>query len=497
MSNKRPIFALVLLLVGLLWSARPGTPPVAAQIQHGWSPPYQLSTDGRKATEAALVADQFGFVHAFWAETMDNNRDILQYARFDGTAWTAPVDLFVGNPFQPVKSISPVVDEQGTLHLMWISGQSGPFRYAYAPAHDALAAPKWTHVPAILQQGSQLGLSVGPDGSLRLLFQVTESGSSTPAGLYSMVSTDGANNWSAPVWIDPDIPPGMVPRLFSWDQDADGIVHVAWYYIDLSVSNAGDWVRYTRSTDGGLTWDTPRTIAKNTTESAPLNPFAGVVLAASGREVHIVYAAGEFLYRHHTYSTDNGETWTVPRRFMGNLNGQAWDGLTVDGAGNVHFVGQIRFPMAIYHSAFVNGTWTTPETVYMLRINEAAPPNPELVQAHHTHPIIRAGNHLVITFADPPPQADRRLVVTERLLGEVGALEPQPTPTPVPLPSPTATTPPAEPTPEPTRQRIAAGPVLPAGGASNPADAIWMALLPVALILGLVFAVKLVGIGRR
>ena len=57
----------------------------------------------------------------------------------------------------------------------------------------------------------------------------------------------------------PEVRGGRV--RFSWDQDADGIVHVAWYYIDLSVSNAGDWVRYTRSTDGGLTWDTPRTIA--------------------------------------------------------------------------------------------------------------------------------------------------------------------------------------------------------------------------------------------
>ena len=57
MNDKRPLIALVLLLVGLLWSARPGTPPVAAQIQHGWSPPYQLSTDGRKATEASLVAE--------------------------------------------------------------------------------------------------------------------------------------------------------------------------------------------------------------------------------------------------------------------------------------------------------------------------------------------------------------------------------------------------------------------------------------------------------
>src|SRR5690606_20824339 len=141
----------------------------------------------------------------------------------------------------------------------------------------------------------------------------------------------------------------------------------------------------------------------------------------------------------------------------------------------------IRFPMAIYHSYFENGAWSAPEVVYMLRINEAADPNPELVQAHHTHPIIRAGNHLVITFADPPPQADRRLVVTERVLGNAAALEPRPTPTPAPLPSPTPTTPPAEPTAEPTRQPIPGGPLLPAGGAGSPADSIWMALVPVAL----------------
>ena len=71
------------------------------------------------------------------------------------------------------------------------------------------------------------------------------------------------------------------------------------------------------------------------------------------------------------------------------------------------------------------------------------------VHAHHTHPVVRAGNQLVLTFTDPPADPNRRLFAMYRTLDDIAPLETIPTPTPtatlIPPPSPT----PRQPTPMP------------------------------------------------
>ena len=58
--------------------------------------PYRLSSEAGKASEASLVADQYGYVHCFWTETLfENQHTIIQYARFDGGTWSAPNDIYI------------------------------------------------------------------------------------------------------------------------------------------------------------------------------------------------------------------------------------------------------------------------------------------------------------------------------------------------------------------------------------------------------------------
>ena len=65
------------------------------------------------------------------------------------------------------------------------------------------------------------------------------------------------------------------------------------------------------------------------------------------------------------------------------------------------------------------------------------------VHAHDTIPVIRAGNQLVLTFADGPADPNRRLFVMYRTLGDTPPLEDMPTPIltarPVQISSPTPT----------------------------------------------------------
>lgn len=84
----------------------------------------------------------------------------------------------------------------------------------------------------------------------------------------------------------------------------------------------GDWIRYTHSFDGGLTWTTPFTVDRaDDTEDELRQPYPG--LAVAGDTVHMVYAGNSTTQREHRYSLDRGVTWSETKRVMGNLQGQA------------------------------------------------------------------------------------------------------------------------------------------------------------------------------
>jgi hypothetical protein len=219
---------------------------------------------------------------------------------------------------------------------------------------------------------------------------------------------------------------------------------------------------------------------------------ASPIMIVEGRTVHVVWAAGALPYRHHRVSTDAGQTWSAPRRIFGELHGQAFDGLAVDRAGRVHFLGQIRYPQGIYHVIWDQGRWTPASLIYL--ISQDGGEIGDRIHAHDLRPVVRAGNQLVLAFDDPPADTNRRLFVMHRLLENLEPLEPVPTPTSsasqVPAPSHT----PQRPTP--TSTRTPQGPPLdPANQAFGPIGtsglALTVALVPTLLLLAAVVAVWL------
>jgi len=223
-------------------------------------------------------------------------------------------------------------------------------------------------------------------------------------------------------------------------------------------------------------------------------------MIVQGQTVHVIWAAGQQAYRHHRFSTDAGLTWSAPAQIFGELQGQAFDGFAVDGAGRVYFFGQIRYPIGIYEAQWDNNQWTPASLIYLIA-QEGAQPLSEAeladsiqgqfgdrVHAHHTHPIVRAGNQLVLTFADGPADPNRRLFAMYRTLDDIAPLETKPTPTSPPtlIPPPSLT--PTQPEPTPTATATPA--VLNGGGVQPSAEipradsALQFGLVPVLLLLG-------------
>jgi hypothetical protein len=476
-------------LLTIFWVA--SAQSVASQVQGGWSEPYRLSSEAGAASEGYSVADQYGYVHVFWTETLfEDQRTIIQYARFDGAAWSTPIEIYVTG--SEIENVSPVVDRQGTLHIAWAEGQSGrsgPAYYTHAPANNALSAQNWARPIRMDIPAKTLRLRVDSRG----VFHVVYNNQGGEPGVYYVRSEDRGKTWSEPAWLDPDILSDHMPDSLSFElDDADGL-HAVWFYGALDRTARPDWVRYVHSLDGGHTWSVPFMIDQVVQESDHNLTTASPVMIVQGQAVHIIWAAGDLPYRHHRFSTDAGQTWSPPRRIFGELHGQAFDGLAVDAAGRVHFFGQIRYPIGIYHAYWDQTRWTSPSLTYLIALEDSEEGFGNRVHAHHTLPVVRAGNQLVLTFADGPADPNRRLFVTHRTVDDLTPFEPAPTPvptaTPIPSPSPT----PQRPTPRPTATAPTsyAGAPQPLGPVPGSGLTLQMALIPTLVLLAGTVAIGL------
>jgi hypothetical protein len=132
--------------------------------------------------------------------------------------------------------------------------------------------------------------------------------------------------------------------------------------------------------------------------------------------------------------------------------------MAVDGAGRVHFFGQIRYPKGIYHAYWDQGRWTPASLIYLIAQEGEEKEVEELgdkIAAHDTHPVVRAGNQLVLTFADSPADPNRRLFAMHRMLADIAPVEMMPTPTPMATPTPVSSPTPWQPAPVPTQTATA------------------------------------------
>jgi hypothetical protein len=399
------------------------------------------------ASEASLVADQYGYVHCFWTETLyTDGRTVIKYARFDGTAWTRPNDIYVTE--QSIRNISPFVDQHGMLYITWAEGLFGPAYYSYAPAYNALFTQNWAEPRQIKIPARFVYMRVDSKGIFHLLYiNQTEN-----AGVYYIRSEDRGMSWSDPLWLDPDIPPGTMPDSLSFQLDQTDGLHATWFYGARDLGARAGWVRYTHSLDGGHTWSAPFTIDRQIEGSDHDLAAASPVMTVQGQTVYVIWAAGSQPYRNYRFSSDAGLTWSLPVQIFGQLQGQAFDGLTVDGSGRVHYFAQIRYPIGIYHAYWDHDRWSNASLVYLIAPQDSPDGIGNRIHAHFTHPVVRAGNQLVLTFTDPPAELHRRLFVMLHTLDDISPLETIPTPVLLAMPSPMASPTPTQsvPTPKPT-----------------------------------------------
>jgi hypothetical protein len=155
--------------------------------------------------------------------------------------------------------------------------------------------------------------SIGPDHTAYVSALALTTGRPQGSSVVVSASRDGGRSWAAPVVVASGSPPQALldkPSILA-DPRRPGRVYAVWARFEGS---AGDQVGFARSDDHGATWSAPAAItaggAVETQNNELLAPAAGVLLD--------VFAQGSPLQTNHEgqvgvlRSTDGGLTWAPP-----------------------------------------------------------------------------------------------------------------------------------------------------------------------------------------
>jgi len=478
-TRKLTLFASLIVVALAGWWGYYSVHPAAAQDGAlDWSEPKLLSNPEYSAGPPAIVADMAGNIHIIWAETpVDESQagegEALFYTRWDGTEWTAPIDVLVspqGSTSGPELAITP----DGMLHATWFGSQKSEILHARAPACCADDPRNWSQPESL---GSQVLLSTAmvadDEGRLHVVYPTVDR-----AIIYRQ-SSDSGVTW--PVWSE--IPSGLrlddeqpvYPRL---TVDGKGRIHVVWTVIPLP----GRAVMYSRSDDGGMTWREPEII--DTSARADYDDGYGPMLidieAVGDDEIHMIWDGAPTIERTHLWSSNGGETWSsMYNQIFPTVTGNGrsgWNDMQLDSAGNLHAI-SIHGNSNALHAVWNGTSWSAPEEI------------PTMGAAEFPRITITEGNLLHFVWSDKKTQIFTNWYVKRQLPAPktsgvpLPTVEPSPTPTMIVVEHPVST-----PTPQPTQTPVVRD--WPQDTAdmtqTNPGFSILLSIMPAIAIVGLV-----------
>ncbi len=361
------VLSMILIAVSLAFPAR----TTAGSIQYvssAWSKPAQLNSAEQFSPSVFAVADSSGLIHVAWSantiepKLRDADLDTIFYTRIRGTEVSPERDIFVAEEGGEVRISRLRIDQQESLHLLYM--ESPGIVYAWAPAIEADDARAWTS-HRISEHTKYSDFAIGADGSINLVYVINNE------GIYFIRSIDQGESWSMPITIEKlnsQISSGSV-RI---EIGADGVMHLAFAINTADLEWRPKGIAYARSTDGGLSW-------QKTLEVLERDNFPNIGFDAQG-EVHLVYdnPAGTMVGRGHAWSRDGGVTWARVERILPGYSGQTlWPVMSLDNGGSFYLVSAANPPAEgeprILLSEWQSNEWQFPQVISAEMIGTEAP----------------------------------------------------------------------------------------------------------------------------
>lgn len=461
-----------------------------------WDPPVNLSDTETRSAEPFVLGDPTGRAHVFWSENIGGDPgdfqsagNSLMYSVWNGEGWSQPVDVVLspngGVAYQP----HAAVDENGVIHLIWIGDFPQTLYYSSAHASEAGRARSWKEPIALDREitGVEFSISIGyeaPD----VIHIAYAHGSSwpqyeAPREVRYLRSSDRGVTWDQPVKLagilNPDRGASNTRLLYV----PPGKIFVSW--TEWNTSGNGQAIRIARSLDHGRSWKEPQLMAVRRPDDYEVD---WLKLAELGEDRMVaVWEGGNLAFRNAMYSMDEGETWSAPVEILTDLIGETgYSQLVRDSAGHTHlFVaqrgrgsqGQITFrTTGLWHSVWDGARWSEP--VLAGEIQPVLYPSAAVI----------SGNRVVTGFYNSG---------LGDVLVMIGTIPGAPPVEPSPWPSVTADPFAAlSPTSLPTLEHAATSMPLSAFASTapdtrtSPGLAIWIGILPIAIMLGAILVVR-------
>jgi hypothetical protein len=279
--------------------------------------------------------------------------------------WTTPVDIIYRGRLLNAVVQDALVDEWGTLHLVFFEGDpnTGTLQYSSAPAAQARQARAWSR-PVLITEGAgpitaAILASLRP-GNLTVLF----SGQVDGFGLYEIHSDDRGATWSQPeIVFLTNSTNNWVAAIRAY-LDERGWLHTVWGVINDDGN--GDAVYYAKFDRETARWEHLTTLA--TREGNDYSTTWPAVITDKSGQVIVVYQDSFPAAKFVRISKDGGKSWSAPSRPFEHVGEYEHPVLLKDSSGTVHMVLGNRLSgdpeiYGMWYSVWQNNSWSDLEPI--------------------------------------------------------------------------------------------------------------------------------------
>lgn len=367
--------------------------------RHGaWSSAQSLPLTTGTFDTARIAFDSRGWLHLAWNGNFSNapadlNQYQIRYSVYDGTQWSAPVNVSQTNTYAFWPALA--VDGQDNVHLIWLNTlialeEGAPiFETVY---YQRLTATGW--LPAPVQLSTQLGAvftTAQADAQGRVHFTWSENTANDPATLHFRVRY---TMWDGATLLAPI-------------QVSDAFAQNGHVSMDLSPAPNGDlWLLWAGGDGRGVAQIfVSRRLAQQISQT-PLGSVADFaeVAGRNAEELHALWVAGVsdsyLLYSQHT-----AQGWSNPQRITPDGINARYAALAIDRQNRA----QVAFYAAqdngsyIYYTGTSATGWLTP-TIVSAQL-------PDYPSASTSHLAVDAQDRLHIVWQGLPDSTTTRFAI--------------------------------------------------------------------------------------
>lgn len=377
--------------------------PVSAQLSNeAWTMPVNLSHSGA-AGQPLMLVDSTGLYHVIWQDTFSG----FMYTRGDGTEWSKPVAVdFPWNtpaalrqPDQPVIMPTLIADSNGFVHALW-ANEENILYYSRVAAKQFGSAGAWTSRQRLAENALALDVAMDGAGRMHMAYVRAKEIKDLPAGIYYRYMNAKSDNWSLPTLLyESPYFRTLTTETAHVDietasMDAGQQIYAAWD------NPARERIYFTRSLDGGKTWDAPLEVDKPS-EGATAGGPTDVIISASGNNVFLLWQSdhtGTSCSQFYQNSTDGGATWQErqrkPEDFLDCPDSS--DLMEIDETSSLLFS---TIQDQVYLQAWDGSKWSDPQLQGILTNFTDSDTN-RLVSFSCQQPVLLPGGNLLVVGCD-------------------------------------------------------------------------------------------------